>query len=81
MLVDQNTESVTVPLNAQLHSEGKLELANSKPTLPGCNRIQKLMCGFVSIGSLSEYAVLGVCHPQFQCNGLVTDCLRSLNMA
>lgn len=34
MLVDQNTESVTVPLNAQLQSEGKLELANSESTLP-----------------------------------------------
>ena len=29
MLVDQNTENVTVPLNIQLKSEGKLELANS----------------------------------------------------
>ena len=29
MLVDQSTETVTVPLNAQLSSEGKLELANS----------------------------------------------------
>ena len=29
MLVDQNTENVTVPLNIQLKTEGKLELANS----------------------------------------------------
>ena len=29
MLVDQNTENVTVPLNIQFKSEGKLELANS----------------------------------------------------
>lgn len=33
MLVDQNTESVTVPLNARLHSPGKLELANSMSDL------------------------------------------------
>lgn len=30
MLVDQNNESVVVPLNAELASEGKLELANSR---------------------------------------------------
>ena len=30
MLVDQTTEDVTVPLNAQLDCEGRLELANSK---------------------------------------------------
>lgn len=30
MLVDQRTEGVIVPLNAALHSEGMLELANSK---------------------------------------------------
>ena len=30
MLVDQKTESVVVPLNAELGSQGKLELANSK---------------------------------------------------
>jgi probable 2-oxoglutarate dehydrogenase E1 component DHKTD1 len=29
MLVDQHTESVAVPLNSELVSEGKLELANS----------------------------------------------------
>lgn len=29
MLVDQHTESVIVPLNSELNSEGKLELANS----------------------------------------------------
>lgn len=65
MLVDQNTESVTVPLNAQLQSEGKLELANSKSTLPVSDCIQDLISGFVSIGSLSEYAVLGVSHLNF----------------
>ena len=31
MLVDQKTEQVFVPLNDNLHSAGKLELANSKP--------------------------------------------------
>ena len=30
MLVDQQTENVIVPLNSELGSEGKLELANSK---------------------------------------------------
>ena len=30
MLVDQQTENVVVPLNSELGSEGKLELANSK---------------------------------------------------
>ena len=30
MLVDQKTEQVFVPLNDNLHSTGKLELANSK---------------------------------------------------
>ena len=30
MLVDQQTENVIVPLNSELDSEGKLELANSK---------------------------------------------------
>jgi 2-oxoglutarate dehydrogenase complex dehydrogenase (E1) component-like enzyme len=29
MLVDQNNEQVIVPLNAELGSQGKLELANS----------------------------------------------------
>lgn len=29
MLVDQRTEDVIVPLNSELDSEGKLELANS----------------------------------------------------
>jgi len=29
MLVDQHTENVVVPLNSELDSEGKLELANS----------------------------------------------------
>jgi probable 2-oxoglutarate dehydrogenase E1 component DHKTD1 len=29
MLVDQNTEKVIVPLNDELNSEGRLELANS----------------------------------------------------
>jgi probable 2-oxoglutarate dehydrogenase E1 component DHKTD1 len=29
MLVDQTSERVIVPLNDQLHAEGKLELANS----------------------------------------------------
>jgi probable 2-oxoglutarate dehydrogenase E1 component DHKTD1 len=29
MLVDQTTEAVVVPLNAELKSDGKLELANS----------------------------------------------------
>lgn len=29
MLVDQNTESVTVPLNANIPAGGRLELANS----------------------------------------------------
>lgn len=29
MLVDQHTENVVVPLNSELGSEGKLELANS----------------------------------------------------
>ena len=29
MLVDQKTESVVVPLNTALASQGKLELANS----------------------------------------------------
>lgn len=33
MLVDQNTEGVVVPLNAELDSEGKLELANSMSSL------------------------------------------------
>lgn len=65
MLVDQNTESVTVPLNAQLQSEGKLELANSESTLPDRDCRKDLICGFVSIGSLSEYAVLGVRHLNF----------------
>lgn len=32
MLVDQQTENVIVPLNSELGSEGKLELANSKYT-------------------------------------------------
>ena len=30
MLVDQQTENVIVPLNSELGSEGKLELANSE---------------------------------------------------
>lgn len=30
MFVDQKTEQVTVPLNAELDSEGRLELANSE---------------------------------------------------
>jgi probable 2-oxoglutarate dehydrogenase E1 component DHKTD1 len=29
MLVDQNTEKVIVPLNANIEAEGRLELANS----------------------------------------------------
>ena len=32
MLVNQNTEGVLVPLNANLQSEGRLELANSTYT-------------------------------------------------
>lgn len=32
MLVNQRTEDIVVPLNAQLGCEGKLELANSKST-------------------------------------------------
>ena len=33
MLVDQKTESVVVPLNTELGSAGKLELANSTSSL------------------------------------------------
>jgi probable 2-oxoglutarate dehydrogenase E1 component DHKTD1 len=39
MLVDQRTERVVVPLNSELDSDGKLELANSalKPSLECCH--------------------------------------------
>lgn len=59
MLVDQNTEAVTVPLNNALPSSlGRLELANSTWILFS---LEQLLMRFVT-GSLSEMAVLGVCQ-------------------
>ena len=55
MLVDQKTEGVVVPLNENLKSEGRLELANSTST-----ESRFWMSLTFSPGSLSEYAVLGV---------------------
>jgi 2-oxoadipate dehydrogenase E1 component len=56
MLVDQNTESVVVPLNAAISPDlGRLELANSK-TVDASASIVNIYC----LGSLSELAVLGV---------------------
>ena len=55
MLVDQSTESVTVPLNVSLDAVGKLELANSMFLffpVPAKSH--------PCIGSLSEFGVLGV---------------------
>lgn len=59
MLVNQRTEDVIVPLNAQLGCEGKLELANSELTCStGYDGYLTLVA--MTLGSLSELAVLGV---------------------
>ena len=59
MLVNQRTEDVIVPLNAQLKCEGKLELANSELMRP-CGYQGGQMLNAITSGSLSELAVLGV---------------------
>jgi 2-oxoglutarate dehydrogenase complex dehydrogenase (E1) component-like enzyme len=56
MLVNQKTEGVVVPLNEALGAQGKLELANSASAF--C--VLSLLLFYASIGSLSEFAVLGV---------------------
>lgn len=58
MLVDQTTERIAVPLNINLESKGKLELANSTyhSVLVHPDSSLILSCA----GSLSEMAVLGV---------------------
>jgi hypothetical protein len=59
MLVDQKSESVVVPLNTELGSPGKLELANSTwfHSIRGVS-LTGLILSY--LGSLSELAVLGV---------------------
>ena len=57
MLVDQQTENVIVPLNSELGSEGKLELANSKYSY---DIVRLLSLLTITKGSLSEMAVMGV---------------------
>jgi probable 2-oxoglutarate dehydrogenase E1 component DHKTD1 len=58
MFVDQQDESVVVPLNTELNSKGRLELANSKSahsTGSSCSLVQS-----IGTGSLSEFAILAV---------------------
>lgn len=43
MFVDQKTEQVTVPLNVELDSEGRLELANSQSS----SRVARLSVSFL----------------------------------
>jgi hypothetical protein len=57
MLVDQKSESVVVPLNTELGSSGKLELANST-CFYSIHGVSRLILSY--LGSLSELAVLGV---------------------
>lgn len=58
MLVNQKTEGVVVPLNEALGADGKLELANSVliPLFFYAFLNRPRLC----VGSLSEFAVLGV---------------------
>ena len=58
MLVDQTTEKVVVPLNSQLESQGRLELANS--TWTRFYLLVRRSLRLTLSGSLSEMAVLGV---------------------
>lgn len=57
MLVDQQSEEVVVPLNSELGSVGKLELANSESSL---TIISTHLIFIIIPGSLSEMAVMGV---------------------
>jgi hypothetical protein len=61
MLVDQKTEGVIVPLNAELECEGKLELANSEfINVFKCKEWYLKCVHPCRTGSLSEMGVLGV---------------------